>query len=62
MNLTRGTEDDSPESDIDAATADGGSPVEASMPTECEIGDTDVFHRLREPRDAGPMGPIGSDR
>ena len=62
MTPTRGTEGDSPESAIDAATADGGSPLEVSMPTEREIGDTDVFHSLREPRDAGPMGPIGSGR
>ncbi len=62
MNPTRGTEGDSPESAIDAATADGGSTVEVSMPTEREIGDTDVFPRLREPRDAGPKGPIGSGR
>ena len=60
MTPTRGTEGDSPESTIDAATTDGVSPVETSMPTERGIGDPDVFHCLREPRDTGPMGPIGS--
>lgn len=60
MDPTRGTEGDSPESTVDAVTTDGGCPVETSMPTERGTGDPDVFHSLREPRDAGPMGPIGS--
>ena len=60
MTPTRGTEGDSPESTVDAVTTDGVSPVETLMPTERGISDSDVFHSLREPRDAGPMGPIRS--
>ena len=62
MNTTRGSEGDSPESPVKAATTDGGSPVEASIPTEREIGDTRVFTSLRDPRKAGPISPIGSGR
>ncbi|MFZ4819575.1 MAG: hypothetical protein ACOYLU_13095 [Limisphaerales bacterium] len=62
MNSTRGTEGDSPESAIDAATADDGSPIDASIPTDREIGDAIAFHSPREPRNAGSMDPIGSGR
>ena len=62
IHWTLDAEGDSPESSIEAASADGGSPVTAALPTEYGNGEGEVFQSLREPRDTGLMGLVVSGR
>ena len=62
IHWTFDAEGDSPESSIEAASADGGSPVTAALPSEYGNGEGEVFQSLREPRDAGLVGLVVSGR